>query len=216
MPKYRRPIKNSNKKTATIPIKDKKEIELIMRCLRRRIEQAKTEIKRGQARRNWMLVLLGFNTAFRVEDLVQLKVSDVIKGYFSIIENKTGKCQNYRINKYLFEDIKNYILENNLTNSDYLFYTQKKSHLMPMTRQHVDRILKSAADEIKLRQKFSAHSLRKTWAYQKYKDGTPLITISKMLNHHDVEETLLYICWGEEDIDREREATYYGGVHRKN
>ena len=36
-----------------------------------------------------------------------------------------------------------------------------------------------------------------------------------MLNHHDVEETLLYICWNEEDMDKAREATYYGGVHRK-
>ena len=214
MPKYRRPIKESNRKTATVPIKDKKEIELIMRCLRRRIELSTSDIKKIQARRNWMLVLLGLNTAFRVEDLVQLKVQDVNKGFFSIRENKTGKCQNYRINKLLFEDIKNYIRDNNLLDTDYLFYTQKNSRLTPMTRQHVDRILKSAAEETKLKQRFSAHSLRKTWAYQKYKDGTPLITISKMLNHHDVEETLLYICWGEEDIDRERESTYYGAVHR--
>jgi site-specific recombinase XerD len=214
MAKYKRPIKSAVSKTATIPLKDKKDIDLIMRCLLRRVSLAETEIKKKQARRNWMLVLLGLNTAFRVEDLVQLKVSDVSKGYFSIKENKTGKCQNYRINKYLFEDIKNYIKENELLENDYLFYGQKKSHLTPLTRQHVDRILKSVSKEINLRQKFSAHSLRKTWAYQKYKDGTPLITISKMLNHYDIEETLLYICWGDEDIDREREITYYGGVHR--
>lgn len=214
MAKYRRPIKETTKKTSTIPIKDKKEIELIMRYLRRKIEISSSDKKKKQARRNWMFVLLGFNTAFRVEDLVQLKVSDVNKGFFSIRENKTKKCQNYRINKYLYEDIKKYILDNELLDSDYLFNTQKNSGLTPMTRQQVDRILKKAADEVKLRQKFSAHSLRKTWAYQKYKDGTPLITISKMLNHHDIEETLLYICWGDEDIDRERESTYYGAVHR--
>ena len=214
MPKYKRPIKIKTSKTATIPVKDKREIDLLMRCLRRRIEISSTEKKKKQARRNWMLILLGFNTAFRAEDLLQLKVSDVSKGFFSIRENKTGKVQNYRINNYLLEDINNYIRDNELLESDYMFYTQKKSNLTPMTRQQADRILKSAAEEIKLRQKFSMHSLRKTWAYQKYKDGTPLISISKMLNHHDVEETLLYICWGDEDIDREREATYYGGVHR--
>ena len=214
MPKYKRPIKIKTSKTATIPVKDKREIDLLMRCLRRRIDISSTEKKKKQARRNWMLILLGFNTAFRAEDLLQLKVSDVSKGFFSIRENKTGKVQNYRINNYLLEDINNYIRDNELLESDYMFYTQKKSNLTPMTRQQADRILKSAAEEIKIRQKFSMHSLRKTWAYQKYKDGTPLISISKMLNHHDVEETLLYICWGDEDIDREREATYYGGVHR--
>lgn len=215
MPKYRRPIKSHKNKMATIPVKDKREIELIMRCLRRRIELASTEKKELQARRNWMLVLLGFNTAFRAEDLLQLKVCDVDKGFLSIRENKTGKCQNYRMNKFLFDDINTYISDNKLLSSDYLFYTQKKSQLSPMTRQQADRILKSVAEEIKLRQRFSLHSLRKTWAYHKYKNGTPLLTISKMLNHHDIEETLLYICWDEDDMDKAREATYFGGVHRK-
>lgn len=215
MAKYIRPIKHGSSKKATIPIKSKQDLNLLMNYLIRRIEEQNTKIKKQQARRNWMIVLMGFNTAFRAEDLIQLKVSDVKKGYFSIRENKTGKVQNYRINNNLYEDIKKYIEDNELYDSDYLFGTQKNRGLTPMTRQQLDRVLKEAADAIKLRQSFSAHSLRKTWAYQKYKDGTPLLTISKMLNHYDVEETLLYICWGDEDVDLEREATYYGGVHRK-
>lgn len=38
-----------------------------------------------------MLFLIGFNTAFRAEDLLQLRVKDVIKGFVSIKENKTKK-----------------------------------------------------------------------------------------------------------------------------
>lgn len=126
MAKYYRPIKNNVGKKATFPLKNKKDINLIMNCLIRRIELSETEIKKKQARRNWMVVLLGFNTAFRAEDLLQLKVRDVDRGFYSIKENKTGKTQNFPMNKFLYDDLKNYIKSNELLKTDYLFATQKK------------------------------------------------------------------------------------------
>ena len=92
-------------------------------------EQAKSEVKRYQADRNWMLCLVGFNTAFRAEDLLQLRVTDVIKGYMSIKENKTGKMQNFRMNKDFHQDIMNYVARNNLTQYDYMFMGQKQCRM---------------------------------------------------------------------------------------
>lgn len=215
MAKYIRPVSNNDSKVAAYPIKDKKYITLMMNYLLKKIELANTDVKKKQARRNWMLVLLGFNTAFRVEDLIQLRVKDVERGFFTIREKKTGKVQNYRINKLLYEDINFYIKEQELSMNDYLFSSQKNKWLTPITRQQVDDILKVIAREIRLPQRFSAHSMRKTWAYQQHIDGTPLLTISRMLNHYDVEETLIYICWGDEDVQKTRTMSYYGGAHRK-
>lgn len=215
MPKYKRPIKKSNRKKPTIPIKDPKEINLMMNYLLKEIYKAKSEKKKKQKRRNWMLVLLGFNTAYRAEDLIQLRVKDVNKGYQSIVENKTGKVHNYRMNKNLYADILDYIEKNELDEYDYLFGTQKNKGLTPMTRQQCDRLLRDIANAIKLKQPFSAHSMRKTFAYQLYLNGTDLITISKMLNHFSVEETLIYICWGDDDVASVRQKTYIGGTHRK-
>ncbi len=56
-----------------------------------------------------MLFLIGFNTAFRAEDLLQLKVKDIEKGYVSIKENKTGKWQHFRMNKDLHNEIMQYV-----------------------------------------------------------------------------------------------------------
>lgn len=215
MGKYSRPIKKDPHHLPTKPIKNLKEVELILNYLHSRIKKAKTETKRKQARRNWFLVLLGFNSAMRAEDLLQTKVKNVEKGFYGIIEAKTKKIQNYRFNKNLYEDLKQYIVDQELDTDDYLFSTQKNHSLTPMTRQQLDRILKVVGEAIYLKQPFSAHVLRKTWAYQKYKSGTPLLTISKMLNHYSIEETLLYIEWDQEDIEKERESTYFGGVHRK-
>ena len=93
----------------TQPIKDKREIDALYNYFIKRQLQAKSDIKKYQADRDYMLVHIGLNTAFRAEDLLQLRVADVIKGYVQIKENKTGKMQNYKMNKQLHQDILDYM-----------------------------------------------------------------------------------------------------------
>ena len=68
----------------TLPVKEPKLMDRIFTYLIYQKEHAETEIKKYQAYRNYMLFLIGFNTAFRAEDLLQLRVKDVYKGYVSI------------------------------------------------------------------------------------------------------------------------------------
>ena len=109
----------------TKPIKDQRELDALYGYFLNHIRDAKTDCKRYQWERNYMLVHIGLNTAFRAEDLLQLRVVDVEKGYMSIKENKTGKMQNFRMNKQLHEDILEYINKYNLGKYDYLFRGQK-------------------------------------------------------------------------------------------
>lgn len=215
MAKYKRVIKNIVNKKATIPIKDKKEMDAITNYFLIKHEQAKTEVKRRQADRNWMLCLLGFNTAFRAEDLLQLRVSELTGGYISIKENKTGKTQNFRMNSYLCEDILEYVKRNELTQFDYMFFGQKNRN-MAITRQQADSILKEAAKGTKLKSRFSIHSMRKTFGYRYYKDSGKLLTLMRMYNHNDSAVTLVYICWDSDDAEKERMQIYNAGIHRKN
>ena len=94
-----RRIKKFGGQSETLPIRDKKLLDRVMEFLLQERDHAKTEIKKYQAYRNYMLFLIGLNTAFRAEDLLQLKTKNVITGYISIKENKTGKMQNFRMNK---------------------------------------------------------------------------------------------------------------------
>lgn len=211
---YKRVIKKIVNKKATVPIKDKKEMEAITNYFLIKRSEAKTEIKRRQADRNWMLCLLGFNTAFRAEDLLQLKVLELQNGYISIKENKTGKMQNFRMNLKLYEDIQEYIERNKLTQYDYMFFGQK-NRSMAITRQQANSVLKEAAKGTKLKSRFSLHSMRKTFGYRYYKDNGKLLTLMKMYNHNDTITTLLYICWGTEDAEESRMQIYNAGSHRK-
>jgi len=213
-----RRIKTFGGQQATIPLKSEKDMNAIMNYFLIQRETAKTIPKRRQADRNWFLCLMGFNTAFRAEDLLQLRVIDLEKGYMHIKENKTGKMQNFRINKYLHEDILDYVKRNELTSYDYLFFGQK-NRSFPITRQQADRILKKAAKSIKLKQAFYPPPPRKKnffFLKKKKKNNTHIIFFyPKMYNHDETSTTEIYICWGTDDAENDRSTIYNGAVHRK-
>ena len=119
-----RRIKYFGGQQETLPIKDPRTINDLYMYLLNQVEKAKTSIKKYQADRNYMLFLIGFNTAFRAEDLLQLKVKDIEKGYVSIKENKTGKWQHFRMNKDLHNEIMEYVRKYELNSNSYLFMGQ--------------------------------------------------------------------------------------------
>lgn len=215
-----RRIKKVGGQEQTLPIKDKRLLNRVMNYLIFQKEHAKSDIKKYQAYRNYMIFLIGFNTAFRAEDLLQLRVKDVIKGYVSIKENKTSKMQNFRMNKELHEEILEYIETYDLKNSDYLFMGQKKKDtykgitrkvLYPVTRQCVRLIFHKVAEVNGIDFKFGLHSLRKTFGYMFILNGGNVITLMKMYNHDSPDVTLLYVMWNQTDIEKEREAVFIGG-----
>lgn len=208
---YYRKIKTTTTSKATVPIKNKREMSSIMIYWLKRRDASKSKIKYFQYYRNYMICLLGFNTAFRAEDLLQLKVENLKKGYMSIIDAKTKKPNHYRLNNNLHKEILDYIERFELKDYDYLF-TMNAGDYLPITPQRANKLLKEAAEGINLKQPFSLHSMRKTFAYQTYKDTGKLITVMKMLNHASPDITLLYICWDTTDMEIERENTYYSGV----
>lgn len=215
-----RRIKSTGGQEMTLPVKDKKQLDAIMTYLIYQKEHAKTTIKKYQAYRNYMLFLIGLNTAFRAEDLLQLRTKDVVKGYVSIKENKTGKMQNFRMNKHLHNEILKYIETYDLKPNDYLFMGQKKkdtykgktwSVIYPITRQNVRLIFGKVADAVGIDYKFGLHSLRKTFGYMYIKNGGNVITLMKMYNHDEPGTTLLYVMWNKEDAENERESVFIGG-----
>lgn len=199
----------------SLPIKDKKLLNALLYHLLTKRENAKSDIKRYQADRNYMIFLIGFNTAFRAEDLLQLRVADVIKGYVSIKENKTGKSQNFRMNKQLHDEIKGYVNRNDLTEYDYMFRGQKKvvdgkAYIYPINRQMGHKIVSRIAKEVGINFVFGLHSLRKTFGYMYISGGGKPETLMKMYNHDDYNVTLRYVCWGKDDAERDRAAIFLG------
>ena len=198
----------------TQPIKDVKQLQSLLYYLLSKVDKAKSDVKKYQADRNYMLVLVGLNTAFRAEDLLQLRVID-LNGYVSIKENKTGKMQNFKMNKEFQKEVDAYVERWQLSKYDYMFLGQKKivngqKYNLPINRQQGHRIVSRAGDEIGIKFVFGLHSLRKTFGYQYINRGGNVLTLMKMYNHDSPDVTLRYVCWGKEDAEKERENTYIG------
>lgn len=199
----------------THPIKDQREIDALYGYFIKKMNSAKSDIKKYQAERNYMLVHIGLNTAFRAEDLLQLRVIDVKKGYVHIKENKTGKMQNFKMNKKLHNDILDYVSKYNLGDYDYLFMGQKqyvngRKYIYPITRQQGHKIVTQAGKAIGIPYTFGLHSLRKTFGYQYMKNKGNVLTLMKMYNHDSPDVTMRYVQWGREDAEHDREAMYIG------
>lgn len=209
-----RRIKTFSNATATEPIKDERDIKRLLNYMISKIEHAKTTIKEYQAYRNYMIVLIGINTAFRAEDLLQLRVKD-LNGYVHIKENKTAKKQNFRLNKELVNQIEIYVQKYDLKPSDYLFLGQKRKedgrpYNYPITRQMAYKMISKAGEEMGFGFIFGVHSLRKTFGYRYIKNGGNLITLMKMFNHSKPEVTLKYVMWSDKDVDKDRQSFYIG------
>ncbi len=213
-----RRVKTFGGQEETLPIKNPKQIEALLSYFLIKRDKSKSDIKKYQWDRNYMICLVGFNTAFRAEDLLQLRRKD-LNGYVHIKENKTGKMQNFRMNKDFYQEVVEYCDRWEITDNEYLFMGQKKSQtydgktypvILPITRQQAHRIVSRAGDAIGIDYVFGLHSLRKTFGYQYLKNGGNPETLMKMYNHDDYEYTKRYTHWGIEDAEADREAMYIG------
>lgn len=172
--------------------------------------------------RDYMLFVVGINFGLRASDLLKLKFKDILnndssfKTSFELIEKKTSKTRTHKkaryikIGKAVQQAVITYLQHNpEITLNDYLFTSQKKDdngNSRPITRQQMERILKSTAKELNIKgNHFSTHSLRKTFGYHMMKqhnnDPRTLLILQQILGHSTSAITLNYIGITQDEID---------------
>lgn len=186
------------------PIREKKQINAIKAILSSGL----------YGERNVLLFTIGINTAYRISDLRTLKLSDVLeisrgriiaKERLEMKEQKNSKNNSIFISKKLRKLIMEYTQNTfsealNENDFDHYLFPSNKGENQPISRQQLWRILSDSAEAINLKT-VGAHSMRKTFGYFLYKQGTPLEIIQQLLNHSSQRETLLYIGITQEDKD---------------
>jgi integrase len=172
-------------------------------------------ILKGQSVRNELLFIFGINVGLRISDILKLKIEDLVKSnlktvreYVIITEKKTGKTKKFYIGDIVKKVIENYIKElSNLDINNYVFQSRKGEN-MPITRQRAYRILNNAAEMIGIVEKnekgvivsgeIGTHTLRKTFGYHAYQNGSSLELLMDIFNHSSKSQTLRYIGITEE------------------
>lgn len=166
-------------------------------------------ILKAQSARNELLFILGINVGLRISDIRMLKVEDLVKNgkvprdYVITTEKKTRKTKKFYIGDIVKKVIETYLKENkNLKEDDYIFKSRKGQN-SPITRQQAYRILNGAAESLGLIERndkgiiifgeVGTHTLRKTFGYHAYKNGTALELLMDIFNHSSKSQTLRYI-----------------------
>lgn len=157
--------------------------------------------------RNYMLIIIGLNSALRISDILNLKFGDVYdfqkkqwKTHLEVSEQKTGKRNRIYINKKIRSALENYTDPSQIEASARLFSSQKqKEH--SLSRYQAYRLIKRAAVFAGLESNISCHSLRKTFGYHAWKQGTPPVLLMNIYNHSSYQITKRYLGIEQDDKD---------------
>jgi integrase len=176
------------------PIRDKKQIELMKLYLKEK------------STRDYLLFMVGISSALRISDILKLKVEDVWDGrrpkeFIRLSEQKTGKIKAFPITENLSKALKQYMKEYKPNQDDYLFKSRKGDN-RPISRQQASNILSKAGEYVGIKEPINTHSMRKTWGYHAYKNGTSLALIMEALNHSSIGNTKKYIGITQDDLNQ--------------
>lgn len=194
-------IKEDIDMSTTQPIRDKKLLKMFKNYYR----ETKPNI------RNYTLIIVGLNTALRINDILNLTYDMVytnnkVKEHIIVRERKTGKKNCIFLNAEVRLALLNY--RNTLIETDmykngnpYLFPSPKKNN-QPLSRFQAYRIICTAAEILELDETISCHSLRKTFGYHAWKQGKDPVVIMTIFNHSSFNITKRYLCIEQDDKDK--------------
>jgi len=155
--------------------------------------------------RNYALIVLGVCTALRISDLLRLTWNDVydfkaeaFRTHVTITERKTGKQKAIALNRKVIRALRLCLPSRR---GDFIFANNRKNPA-PISRTQAWRIIKAAADAVKVTGAIACHSLRKTFGYLAWKSGVLPVMLMDLYNHSSFEITRRYLGIAQEDRDQ--------------
>jgi len=175
----------------TEPIRDKRQVKQLITYY----------ANRGKTR-NYVLVTLCIHTALRISDVLRINCDDVydfqkqqIRKSITITESKTGKAKIIALNKGIVSALKAY-LPNAKPGMPLILNKQTGKAI---SRIQAYRVIRAAAESLKLSQPVSCHALRKTFGYHAWKSGTSPVIIMEIYNHSSLTVTRRYLGVTQDD-----------------
>ncbi len=160
--------------------------------------------------RNYTMIIVGLNTALRINDILHLtwdKVFDgkQVKKHLIIKEQKTGKENRILLNAETRNTLRAYYMQMHKSKkiqpqNPYLFPSPYRENA-PLSRYQAYRIIRHAAESVGLSDHISCHSLRKTFGYHAWKQGIQPALLMTIYNHSSYRITMRYLCIEQDDKD---------------
>ena len=165
------------------------------------------------ADRDRALFLLGVKSGFRISELLSLRLADVLQAG-RIVDRVTVQRRNMKkktegrtvllhpeAKAALAEWVRQLKADGYMTDDAFVFQSRKGQN-RPINRQQAWSILREAYQTNELGGKLGTHSMRKTFADRIYdRLGRDLVKTARALGHRNINSTVSYLSFREEDID---------------
>lgn len=168
--------------------------------------EAMKNVLKSNSIRDYLLFVMGINVGLRISDLLVLRQGDImddggkVLDFIRIRERKTHKQKIFRLNKSARNAVKQYVERYGFASERYLFISRKGNN-EPISRVQAWGVLNNAARAVGIRDSIGTHTLRKTFGYHAYRQGTDITLLMKIFNHSTPSITLRYIGITQDDID---------------
>lgn len=199
----------------TVPLRTEPEIHSFLACLKR---------WNGSY---YIAALIGINWGLRCSDILAMRVGDVIAGRgkraqivdrLKVNEIKTGKERCIFITDKMRKELRDHIRNiKGWTMETPLVLSRKKNlsgGAKALSRQQLWHVISVAAAECGIRGDVGTHSLRKTYAYQAWRNGTRVDVIQKEFGHVSIETTHRYACIPNEEQEKIYRRVDFSGNSR--
>ena len=171
----------------------------------RKLKEFLSYYKKQGEYRNHVLVNLGVFTALRISDILKLNTNDVydfkrrtVKETITIKEKKTGKYKQIALHPKAIKALGVYF-SIATPNSPLIM---NSTTFASITRQHAYRIIDEAAKAVSIPHRVSCHSLRKTFGYHSWQNGTSPVILMAIYNHSSYEVTKRYLGVEQDDQNK--------------
>ena len=171
-------------------------------------DSATTLVRKLYRDKNYRISLLigcGIFFGLRISDLLRLTWNMLMnsEAKFVLIEKKTGKRREVKINKEFQKHIKDCYEALHIENMDEPCFLSTKGK--PYSVQWINHVLKELKDHYNLKIKhFSTHSLRKTFGRKVFESSDnaelALVKLMELFNHSSVSITKRYLGLRQEEI----------------
>lgn len=163
----------------TEPIKNRNDIEKIKQYLKE------------NNKRNYLLFIIGINTAIKSNQILNLKLCDLIDVNNCIKDYVFIDGKKYIINTAIDKALKEFLKEQDLRLDSYLFESQKSK--LPINRSHLYRILNNAVKECNIKIHIGNETLRKTFGYHYYYKTQNVKYLKEVFNKNSTKTLLEYL-----------------------
>ncbi len=144
--------------------------------------------------RNEAIIALLARAGLRLEELTELKMSDITlrprSGSVLVRKGKGNKQRQVPLSAETRRALRNYLLRRPPVETDALFISSWKR---PLSRRTVQAMIANAAKKAGIEHRVSPHILRHTFATRLNEKGTDLVSIQKLLGHSSVATTQRYL-----------------------